>query len=50
MIMKTRKSITKIHKGFTENKALDKYADKVLFQDKVEMANQVLKIAGKLKV
>ncbi len=48
--MKEKKSIKKTPKGFSENKALDKYADKILFKDKVKMANHILKTVGISKV
>lgn len=41
--MKEKKTISKKLQGFTRNEKLDKYADKVLFKDKVKMANQILK-------
>lgn len=44
--MKEKKTINKKLKGFTKNKSLDKYADKVLFKDKVKMANHILKTVG----
>lgn len=44
--MKEKKTINKTLKGFTKNQKLDKYADKVLFKDKVKMANQILKTVG----
>ena len=44
--MKEKKTINKKLKGFTKNKSLDKYTDKVLFKDKVKMANHILKTVG----
>ncbi len=44
--MKEKKAIDKTLKGFTENPKLNKYADKVLFKDKVKMANHILKTVG----
>lgn len=44
--MKKKKTINKKRKGFTKNTSLDKYADKVLFKDKVKMANHILKTIG----
>ncbi len=32
--------------GFTKDTRLDKYADKVLFKDKVKKANAILKTVG----
>jgi len=45
-IMKEKKIVNKTLKGFTKNPKLDKYADKVLFKDKVKMANHILKTVG----
>ena len=44
--MKEKKIVNKTLKGFTKNPKLDKYADKVLFKDKVKMANHILKTVG----
>lgn len=44
--MKEKKTITKKLQGFTKNEKFDKYANKVLFKDKVKMANQILKTVG----
>ena len=44
--MKKKKVINKKLTGFTKNTSLDKYADKVLFKDKVRMANHILKTVG----
>ncbi len=44
--MKEKKTINKKLKGFTKNTNLDKYADKILFKDKVKMANHILKTVG----
>lgn len=44
--MKEKKTTNKALKGFTKNPELDKYADKVLFTDKVKMANHILKTVG----
>ena len=41
--MKEKKPINKKLTGFIKNANLDKYADKVLFKDKVKMANHILK-------
>lgn len=35
-----------IPEGFIRNKALDKYSNKVLFKEKVKMANHILKTVG----
>lgn len=43
--MKTRKVNKKSLPGFTKNEALNKYANKVLFKDKLKKANEILKIA-----
>jgi hypothetical protein len=44
--MKEKKATNKKLNGFTKNTNLDKYADKVLFKDKVKMANHILKTVG----
>jgi hypothetical protein len=44
--MKEKKTTNKTPKGFTKNASLDKYANKVLFKDKVRMANYILKTVG----
>ena len=44
--MKEKKTVNKTRKGFIKNPELDKYADKVLFKDKVKMANDILKTVG----
>jgi hypothetical protein len=44
--MKTKNKIKKLPKGFTKNPDLDRYANKELFKDKVEKANQILKKVG----
>lgn len=44
--MKEKKTIKETSKGFIKNPKLDKYADKVLFKDKVKMANHILKTVG----
>lgn len=44
--MKAKKTSKRLLKGFTKNSNLDKYADKVLFKEKVEKINQILKTAG----
>lgn len=44
--MKEKKTTNKKLNGFTKNANLDKYADKVLFKDKVKMANHILKTVG----
>jgi len=44
--MKEKKTTNKTLKGFAKNTTLDKYADKILFKDKVKMANHILKTAG----
>lgn len=44
--MKEKKTTSKTLKGFIKNPQLDKYADKVLFKDKVKMANHILKTVG----
>lgn len=44
--MKEKKTTNKELEGFTKNPKLDKYADKVLFKDKVKMANHILKTVG----
>jgi hypothetical protein len=41
--MKAEKTTTKSLKGFTKNAELDKYSNKVLFKEKVKMANHILK-------
>lgn len=48
--MKAKKPKAKLPKGFTRNPELDKYASKVLFKEKVERANQILKAAGLPKI
>ena len=45
-MIKEKKNTAKKNTGFTENSALDKYADKVLFKEKVKMANHILKTVG----
>ncbi|HEY5462420.1 MAG TPA: hypothetical protein VIJ95_04125 [Hanamia sp.] len=37
-------------KGFVKSPSLDKYANKVLFKDKVKTANRILKTVGLPKV
>lgn len=44
--MKAEKTATKPLKGFTKNTELDKYSNKVLFKEKVKMANHILKTGG----
>lgn len=41
--MKAEKITTKSLKGFNKNIELDKYSNKVLFKEKVKMANHILK-------
>ena len=41
--MKQEITVNKPVKGFTKKPKLDKYADKILFKDKVKMANHILK-------
>lgn len=44
--MKSKKKNNKLPKGFSKNPDLDKYAGKVLFEEKVRMANHILKTVG----
>lgn len=48
--MKVKSTVNKKLSGFKKNESLDKYADKVLFKDKVKMANHILKTVGIPKV
>jgi hypothetical protein len=48
--MKSKKTKIKIPKGFTYNPDLDKYKDVVLFKEKLERANQILKVAKLPKI
>ena len=41
-----QKKTNKLPKGFVKNPKLDKLADKILFKDKLKMANQILKTVG----
>jgi hypothetical protein len=45
-MIREKKITAKKLKGFTKNTDLDKYANKVLFKDKVKMANHILKTVG----
>lgn len=42
----TKKISNKKLLGFSKNSNLDKYANKVLFKDKVKIANHILKTVG----
>lgn len=45
--MRAEKNQTeKIPPGFSPNPQLDKYVDKVLFQEKLNLTNQILKKVG----
>jgi len=45
-MIKEKKSTSKKDTGFTKNPGLNKYADKILFKEKVKMANHILKTIG----
>ena len=47
---KSKNKIAKLPKGVTYNPELDKYANQVLFPNKVEKANEILKKFGPPKI
>jgi hypothetical protein len=48
--MKVKKTSYKLPKGFSINPGFNKYADIVLFEAKVKMANHILETVGVPKV